>query len=289
MDPARVTVVGSVNMDVRVRTPHLPQPGETVLGTDFATGPGGKGANQAVAAARAGAIVSFVGAVGTDAFGDSLREHLVHAGVSGDTIRTAPGPSGVAVITVDTDGQNSIVVAPGANHSLVALTDSERDAIARADILLCQLEIPIPTVLEAARVARAHGTVVMLNPSPVAALPRELLDLVDVAVVNETEAAALAHPLADTPAVVTTRGGRGAHVRLRDGTGRTVRPPQVDVVDTTGAGDAFAGALAATWQRRPDTLEFACAAGALATTALGASTAPDAAAVDAALAAATRD
>ncbi|WP_174561840.1 ribokinase [Rhodococcus triatomae] len=270
MPAPRVVVVGSINMDLIVGTPRIPDPGETVLGDRFATGPGGKGANQAVAAARAGAEVAFVGAVGTDTFALELRQSLVDAEVDVTQLREIDGPSGVAMITVDDAGRNSIVVAPGANGSLAGLTAADLDAIASADVLLCQLEIPLDTAVSATAHARAHGTVVLLNPSPVRPLPPDLTDSVDVLVANEAEAAQLADDIAAVPHRITTLGGRGARHLGPDGGRTAVAPPQVDVVDTTGAGDAFAGALAAVWGRRDDALAFAVAAGALATTRRGA-------------------
>ncbi|RMI33026.1 ribokinase [Nocardia stercoris] len=280
----RIVVVGSVNMDLVTTVDRRPAPGETVRGSAFTTVPGGKGANQAVAAQRAGANVEFVGAVGDDEFGAALRAVLADAGVSTSGLRTVAGPSGTASIVVDGSGENTIIVVGGANAAVTELTATDLDLVATADILLCQLEIPVPTVLAAARHARAHGTVVVLNPSPVAELPAELWAAVDVAVVNEGEAAQLDSALASVPYVVTTLGGRGA--ALRGPHTSLTRPGlPVAVLDTTGAGDAFTGALAARWPHGPQSaLEWACTAGALATTKLGAIPAlPDSAAIAAAL------
>ncbi|QCQ91661.1 ribokinase [Rhodococcus sp. SGAir0479] len=282
-----VVVVGSINMDLVARTPVMPAPGETVLGTSFSTTPGGKGSNQAVAAAKCGAEVAFVGAVGDDTFALELRQALVDAEVDAELLREVDGPSGVAVITVDDTGQNSIVVAAGANTRVTELTAAELRVIAGADVLLCQLEIPLRTVLAAARHATEHDTVVMLNPSPARTLPNDLIAAVDVLVVNETEAAQLGRDTLDrVPHVVTTLGAAGARYRGPDGGTLTVDSPAVDAVDTTGAGDAFAGALASVWSRgRPRAaLSFACAAGALTATRPGASAAsPTRAEVDALL------
>ncbi len=268
-----MVVVGSTNMDLVVSVPRPPVPGETILGTAFTTTPGGKGANQAIAAAKAGAEVAFVGAVGDDTFALELREALVDAEVDTALLRELPGASGVAAITVDSSGQNSIVVVPGANSCVVDLTDDELAAIADADVLLCQLEIPLDTVTAAARHAAAHGTVVMLNPSPVRPLPDALLAAVDVLVVNQTEARQLGRDvLAAAAHVVTTLGADGVRYRGADGRPLNVLSPTVDTVDTTGAGDAFVGVLACEWGAEPlPALVFACAAGALATTRRGAS------------------
>ncbi|AQA24708.1 pfkB carbohydrate kinase family protein [Rhodococcus sp. MTM3W5.2] len=285
MSAPRITVLGSINMDLVTTTPRLPAPGETILGHGFSTGPGGKGSNQAIAAARAGAQVRFLGAVGDDAFAQELRSALVVAGVDATLLRETMGLSGVAVISVDDSGENSIVVVSGANAALCEPTDTELAAIADADLLLSQLELPLAAVTAGARHARANGTTVILNPSPAAPLPDQLIACVDVLVVNETEAAQLgAATLALVPDVVTTLGARGATLRGPGGLQLRSEPPAVEVVDTTGAGDAFAGTLAASWHLgREVALARACAAGALATTRAGAGSAPTHAEVDAAL------
>ncbi|MEV0294065.1 ribokinase [Nocardia sp. NPDC050710] len=285
-DVPAIAVLGSINMDLVTTTERRPQPGETVLGTGFAMVPGGKGANQAIAARRAGADVTFVGAVGDDVFAPELRRVLTDSGVRVDRLRVIAGPSGIATIVVDTGGENSIIVAGGANAGLTELTAADLAVIAAADILVCQLEIPIDTVAAAAAHARSHRTTVLLNPSPVADLPAELWADVDVAVVNSGEADELGAALTRVPHVITTRGAAGADYRGPDGRGLSCPSPRVRVVDTTGAGDSFTGALAAAWQRGPEAaLTWACAAGALATTRLGASASiPTAAAIDAMLA-----
>lgn len=268
---ARIVVVGSINMDLVTTVGHRPEPGQTVSGEGFVLVPGGKGSNQAIAAQRAGATVDFVGAVGSDVFADALRGVLHDAGVGVSRLRTVAGPSGIATIVVDGDGENTIIVVAGANGQLTDLGTADLDAIATADILMCQLEIPIPTVLAAARHARAHHTTVILNPSPVQDLPADLWAEIDVAVVNEGEAERLAAPLAAVPHLITTLGAQGAAYRGPDT--RLSHPGvPVEVVDTTGAGDTFTGALAAHWHQGPATaLAWACTAGALATTKLGAS------------------
>ena len=270
---ARIAVVGSINMDLVTRTARRPRPGETILGTAFDAVPGGKGANQAIAAARAGARVDFIGATGTDVFGTALRKVLADNDIGTSGLRTIEGSSGIATIVVDDTGENSIIVVGGANTALAELTAADRAAIADADILLCQLEIPIGTVAEAARHARAHGTLVLLNPSPAQSLPRSLWSSVDIAVVNEGEAAQLDSELNAVTHIVITRGGEGASYR---GPAGDIHHPgvAVQVVDTTGAGDTFTGALAAHWHEGPQTaLAWACTAGALATTVLGATAA----------------
>lgn len=269
----RIVVVGSINMDLVTRTERRPDPGETVLGAAFEMAPGGKGANQAIAARRAGAQVGFIGAVGNDPFAEELRKVLGDNAVESSCLRTVDGSSGVATIVVDTAGENTIIVVGGANAELTGLTDADLTLIADADILLCQLEIPVDTVLRAARHARDNDTLVLLNPSPTRTLPGELWSAVDIAVVNEGEAAQLASALNGVPHVVTTRGGQGASYR---GPQERLSHPgvEVEVVDTTGAGDTFTGALAAQWHRGPATaLAWACTAGALATTLVGATSA----------------
>ncbi|MFC4372468.1 ribokinase [Nocardia halotolerans] len=271
-DAPTVVVLGSVNMDLVTSTERRPTRGETVLGSGFATVPGGKGANQAIAAARSGARVRFLGATGDDAFGETLRTTLSEAGVDITLLRRVDGASGVATIVVDESGDNSIIVVTGANGRMTELTPTELATIAAADILLCQLEIPVDTVVEAARRARASGTVVALNPSPVRPLPGELWAAVDVAIVNTLEFEQFRTELAQVPHVVRTLGEEGALYRGADGTELAVAGLPVDVVDTTGAGDAFTGALLATWRQGVDTaVKWANIAGALATTRPGAS------------------
>lgn len=280
-----IVVLGSVNMDLVGRTSHFPAPGETVLGGEFRTAPGGKGGNQAVAAARAGGTVAMIGAVGTDEFAPRLLASLTGAGVRTDGMRRLEGSSGVALITVDDGGENTIVVLPGANGALTGLTPAETERIAGAGLLMCQLEIPLQTVADGIRAAAAAGTPVLLNPSPARELPTELLAGVTVAVVNEGEAATLGPALDGVPHVVTTLGSRGATHRGPDGAVVAVAAPSVTAIDTTGAGDAFTGALAVAWVQGltpADAVRRACAAGALATTRLGAApSAPSAAEIDA--------
>lgn len=275
--PKRIVVVGSVNMDLVARCDVLPRPGETVAGSDFTQVPGGKGANQAIAAARAGSsevAVTMAGAVGSDAFADGLLAHLAAAGVDTAPVRRAPGSSGIAQITVDGRAENVIVVIPGANGTMTALTDDELAVVRGADLLVLQLEIPLPAVAQAACAARDAGVPVLLNPSPVADLPAELCAALTLAVVNEGEVEALGAALDGVPVVVTTLGSRGARYMAAATGDVQVEAPRVTAVDTTGAGDAFTGALAVAYLegRSPrDALRYACAAGALATTVPGAS------------------
>ncbi|MCX5042771.1 ribokinase [Aldersonia sp. NBC_00410] len=266
-----ITVVGSVNMDLVATVSKFPAPGETLLGTGFAATPGGKGANQAIAAARAGAQVEFIGAVGDDTFALDLRQTLVDDEVGTSGLREVGGPSGVALITVDSAGENTIVVAGNANTTLTELTDADLHYIAAADIVMCQLELPLSVVIACLQHARRSRTTTMLNCSPVQALPDDLVAAVDVLVLNAGESAQVgAEILARIPQVVTTLGAHGARYRGQDGS-IEVSAVEVDVVDTTGAGDAFAGALATFWPGGPEpALRAACVAGALATTRSGA-------------------
>lgn len=278
----QVCVVGSINADLTFTVNALPQPGETILASSLMSAPGGKGGNQAVAAARAGASVALVAAVGDDPAAGLLRNHLRTNGVSADALSGVPGPSGSAVIVVDVIGENSIVVAPGANALLEVDSAAARTAIVSSDVLLVQLEIPPPTAIAAARLARAAGAVVILNASPTGTPAHQLLalsELVDVVVVNETEAAQWHWPVKH---LVITRGARGAsYVGAEERF--DVAAPAVEAVDTAGAGDVFAGVLAAGWTSGHETaLRRACVAGALATLVRGAGDcAPTAAEIDA--------
>ncbi|MGU3649969.1 ribokinase [Mycolicibacterium sp. A43C] len=266
----RVCVVGSVNMDLVFTVDTLPGPGATVLASALAHSPGGKGGNQAVAAARAGATVSFVGAVGEDAAAADLLAHLQRNGVDTTGVVHLPMPSGTAGIIVDAGAENMIVVAPGANAHLTMDSAGVRELVAGCEVLLVQLEIPPETALAAARVAKDGGATVLLNASPAGADPALLADLAEVTdfvIVNETEARQWNWPV---PNLVTTLGSRGAVLRTEAGEIH-VPAPAVEPVDTTGAGDVFAGVLATAWPDGPErALRWACAAGALATTVPGA-------------------
>lgn len=265
-----VCVVGSANLDVVATTLRHPGPGETVHGLDYHEYPGGKGLNQAVAAARSGASVSFVGAVGDDGAADIIRGVLAADGIT-DHLLPSAGTTGRAVIVVDAAGENSIVVISGANASV-----SADDGLPPARVLLCQLEIPVESVETAFRSARTSGTITVLNPAPATDLTVELLALCDVVVPNEHEIDLLGGVDrvlgAGCKAVVVTQGGRGVDIHTLDGV-EHLDAYDVDVVDTTGAGDAFCGALAsrlAAGDRLSAAAQWATAAGALATTVPGA-------------------
>ncbi|MFO0614706.1 MAG: ribokinase [Polyangiaceae bacterium] len=287
-----IAVVGSLNCDLVSRVERLPAPGETVSATSFHTFVGGKGCNQAIAAARAslpGVTVAMVGKVGRDGFASTVRQKLAEAGVDASHVAVDPvAATGVATITVDDDGQNSIVVAPNAN-GLLTETDVEaaRELIEGASVVLLQLEIPIATVVRAATLAKRGRALVILVPAPArATLPDELYRSVDVLVPNEVEAVTLAGRAASASdaevaaalrargpaAVIVTLGARGA--RLASSAGAELLPaPPVHAIDTTGAGDAFAGALAAelaSGAGMKEAVKFAVAAGAAACTTLGA-------------------
>lgn len=282
----RIVVVGSLNLDLVAQVARLPRPGETVLGHRHFRNPGGKGANQAVAAARLGGRVSMVGRVGDDDPGQLLLDVLARDDVDTRHVRRLSDvATGLAVITVDDNGENTIVVSAGANDR-VSADDVERASDVLDDAAVCLLQFEIPDAPVAAAARRAHGTVI-LNPAPARMPSDELLDAVDVLVPNQSElgvmagaeppdgaeaAAAIAAGLGFGGAVVVTLGSSGAVVV--DGGGSTVVPaPHVDAVDTTAAGDAFCGALAAGLTKGADLVEatrWACSAGAVAATRPGA-------------------
>jgi ribokinase len=296
----RLCVVGSLNMDLVFRVPRLPAPGETITGGPAETHPGGKGANQAVAAARLGAAVTMVGRVGDDEPGRRLRAALAAERVDVQHVLPTPGVgSGAAAVTVAAAGENTIVIVPGANAKLTpADIDSHRYAITSADVLVMQLETPMDAVARAARAAREAGVTVILNAAPASELPADLLACVDVLVVNECEAATLTRSAASADAdqdaemlrrlarlpvgtVVLTVGSRGSWVGRAESLPTRAEPFQVRVVDTVGAGDAFIGAFAVRWAAQQvsggvddvgllDCLCWANAAGALAATRHGA-------------------
>jgi ribokinase len=289
-----IVVFGSINLDLVARTERLPQPGETIAGLSFAMLPGGKGANQAIAARRAGAEVAMAGAVGTDLFAAAALSGLVAAGVDVAWVRRDAAPTGVALIHVEASGQNAITVIPGANAHVLAATVPDA-ALGPGTTLVLQLEVPLDAVCDIASRARLCGARVVLNAAPARSMPATLLAVLDVLIVNAIEAATLAAELGlpDAPetfaaamhrrhgcAVIVTLGPRGALASV-EGTLFIVAAPAVDVVDTTGAGDAFAGALVAALDRRtgwPRALAEGVAAGSLACTAAGAQTALPAAA-----------
>ncbi len=292
----RVVVVGSCNLDFIVEVPSLPVPGQTVLGEDVVCRPGGKGANQAVAARRLGADAVFVGATGADQFGVTLRDALAVEGMNLEHLVTTPSPTGVALIVIDASATNQITVAAGANRRLGARhLAGLAELFEPASVLLLQLEIPVRTSVVAANAARAAGATVVLNAAP---MPghidgdlKALLDVTDVLIVNEGEAISLG---ADSPtgldgwlsfaatysasgpaAVIVTLGVDGA-VAAENGSDFAIPAYSIKAVDSTGAGDAFCGAVAAALAEKRtlrESVERGCAAGALATTAVGAQSA----------------
>lgn len=247
-------MIGSINVDLVVFVPHLPTPGETVLGSGFERHFGGKGANQAVAAARAGAGVSMIGAVGRDANGDESLDQLVREGVDVARVRRVEEPTGVALITVGPDGENQIAVAPGANRVMADIEQDLGEPMPGA-VLLASLEVPIATVTAAMRWASHHGVRIVLNPAPAQPLPAEILacgpiltpnrdELLTISGAGDPESAVMAVQRAGARAVIITRGASGA--LLVDGERRVEIPArQVTAVDATGAGDTFSGVLAA--------------------------------------------
>jgi ribokinase len=256
-----ICVVGSTMVDLVTRVPRLPQAGETLAGYSFSLGYGGKGGNQAVTAARLGAHVTLVTRIGTDVFGDGALANYRAAGFDVRyVLRTAQHATGVATILVDDAAQNCIAIAPGANAQL-----SDQDvqgasaAIGAADVVVCQLEVPVAAAIAAFRIARAAGAKTIFNPAPAAPVPDEIWQLTDVATPNETEVELLTGIRADSDehaeraarallergarAVILTLGTRGSLVVTPEGTDR-IAPVSVEAVDSTGAGDAYVGTLA---------------------------------------------
>lgn len=276
-----VIVVGSANIDQVFRVAAIPAPGETVLSTGLSVALGGKGQNQAVAAARAGASTGFIAAVGHDSFGADIRAGLVADGIDTALLREVEAPTGTALIAVDDGGENTIIVEAGANALLLELSEADAAAIASASVLVLQLEIPLPTVMAAAGVARGEATTTVLNAAPIRDLPDALLADIDVLVVNEHEAAHLAAArsggieglLALVPTVIVTLGAQGAALYRRGEPELRVAAPIVSAVDATGAGDTFCGALAASLAEGAaldSALRFAVAAASLSVQAHGA-------------------
>lgn len=286
----RIIVVGSMNMDMVVRTGHIPRPGETVLGGSFFMNPGGKGANQAVAVSRLGGDVVFVGKIGSDVFGKQAAQLFDDEGIdTSGLIEDDDNPSGIALITVDEAGENSIVVASGANSNLTpADVSSQLDNYKDSKILLMQLEIPIETVEFAAKKAKENSMCVILNPAPVNHLISSMFGMIDILTPNVTEAEMLTDLKINTisdakiaaekinrqgvESVIITLGKLGA-VLLEDGEFHHIPAPEVKVIDTTAAGDVFNGALAVALAEGKTLIEatkFACQASAISVTKLGA-------------------
>ncbi|HEX4029504.1 MAG TPA: ribokinase [Terracidiphilus sp.] len=281
-----IVVVGSITMDLVTRTPQIPRTGETLIGTGFETTPGGKGANQAVAAARLGYPVAMVAKVGSDVYGAQLLENLAGAGVDADAVARAEGSSGLAPMFVAATGENSIVVVPGANATLDrAAVDRQAALIRSAGMVLCQLEIPIDTLTYTLALCAEAGVPVMLDPAPAAALPDAAFKQVAWFTPNETEAAFYlgSHASVEDSAqrliskglrgVVLKRGAEGAYVAMAGGRAEWVKPFKVQAVDTVAAGDCFNGAFAVALLEGRDpwaAARFANAAAAIAVTRRGA-------------------
>jgi ribokinase len=260
---SRVTVVGSLNMDLVVRAPRMPHPGETLAGRTFAQVAGGKGGNQAVAAARLGAQVSMLGCVGADGNGAQLRAGLEAQGIDCAAVETGREATGVALIVVDDASQNAIVIVAGSNGELTPETVGRHEAVlACAEVVICQLETPPETVHAALAAARRLGKTVILNPAPATGpLPAGWLPLIDYLIPNELEAAALTGVPVDSPDdaaeaaaalqaagarnVLVTLGARGVYAALERAPGTLYDAPKVQAVDTTAAGDTFIGGFAA--------------------------------------------
>ena len=274
-----VIVVGSVNIDLVAVGGRMPRPGETVTMERFAEVQGGKGGNQASAAAALGARVHFIGAVGSDHWGDAARADLAGRGIDVSGLATVDGPTGVAIILVDDGGENSIAIVPGANAAVSpAAVEAALAAIDADDaVLVACLEIPLESVVAAAHAAVDRGWRLVLNPAPARELPPELVAASTVITPNETEVEALggveALLAAGAGAVVVTRGGDGTELHPAGGAATRIAPSRAEVVDTTGAGDAFTAALAvalANGRELPDAVAWASAAGAIATEGFGA-------------------
>ncbi len=288
--PAKVVVVGSLNMDLVTRASRLPRAGETLIGQTFSTVPGGKGANQAVACARLGADVSMVGCVGTDAYGTQLRDALQVEGIDCQAVRTVDGSSGVALIVVDDSSQNAIVIVAGSNGELTPVSLQAFDAVLQsADVIICQLEVPMETVGRALERGRELGKTVILNPAPASGpLPAEWYASIDYLIPNESEATALSGVTVDSidsakvaatrliqagaGKVIITLGSQGA--LFADGQGfEHLSAPKVKAVDTTAAGDTFVGGFAAALangKSEAEAIRFGQVAAALSVTRAGA-------------------
>ncbi|MGB3125939.1 MAG: ribokinase [Pseudomonas sp.] len=288
--PAKVVVVGSLNMDLVTRASRLPRAGETLIGQTFSTVPGGKGANQAVASARLGAEVAMIGCVGTDAYGTQLRDALQVEGIDCQAVSTVGGSSGVALIVVDDSSQNAIVIVAGSNGELTPASLQAADAVLQAaDVIICQLEVPMDTVGHVLKRGRELGKTVILNPAPVSGpLPAEWYASVDYLIPNESEASALTGVTVDSldtakvaatqlikagaGKVIITLGSQGA--LFADGISfEHLVAPKVKAVDTTAAGDTFVGGFAAALangKSEAEAIRFGQVAAALSVTRAGA-------------------
>ena len=281
-----IAVVGSVTMDLVTRTPQIPRIGQTVIGTSFSTTPGGKGANQAVAAARLGYPVQFIGMVGDDLYGPQLIENLSRAGVDTSAMSAVPGSSGLAPIYLAENGQNAIVVVPGANGKVdSAYVDNHREVIRNAGMVLCQLELPMATIDHTLALCAELNIPVMLDPAPAATLSEPVWKQLAWFTPNETEAAFYLDDGSDTESiangllarglrgVVLKRGAEGAYVAVAGGKAGWVQPFAVDAIDTVAAGDCFNGAFTVALLEGKDpwaAARFACAASAISVTRRGA-------------------
>ena len=273
-----IAVIGSINLDIVACVKNFPQPGETITNATVKRFPGGKGANQALAAHRLGASVFMVGRVGDDPVANEALQNLSDQGVDLSYCKPLKGKStGLALIIVNEAGENQIVVAPGAN----AAFDAKHMDVPQTDAIIAQLEVPIETILKA---ASAYNSFFCLNAAPAKPVPHGLLQLVDLLVVNEIEAQTLVKELnAYGGLLATTYGGEGAVLSRGGQQVAKARPPKVDVIDTTGAGDAFTAALVVALVSGMDpqpALDRACLVGALATTTMGAQSSPTSADVD---------
>ncbi|MEB0047559.1 MULTISPECIES: ribokinase [unclassified Pseudomonas] len=288
--PAKVVVIGSLNMDLVTRAPRLPRGGETLIGQSFATVSGGKGANQAVAASRLGAKVSMVGCVGCDAYGDELRAALMAEHIDCQAVSTVDGSSGVALIVVDDNSQNAIVIVAGANGALTSEVVDRFDAVLQAaDVIICQLEVPDATVGHALKRGRELGKTVILNPAPASRpLPVDWYASIDYLIPNESEASALSGVSVDSletakiaalrlitmgvHKVIITLGAQGSLFASSAGI-EHFAAPKVKAVDTTAAGDTFVGGFAAALsagKSEAEAIRFGQVAAALSVTRAGA-------------------
>lgn len=281
-----IVVVGSINMDLVASTPSIPLAGQTLIGTNFSATPGGKGANQAVAVARLGYPVQMIGAVGEDVFGQALLDNLIEAGVGTEAVTCVPGPSGVAPILVASNGENSIVVVPGANGKMTpAIVGKHADLIRLAGMVLCQLELPLETVSYILAICAEAGVPAMLDPAPAAELPESVWMQIAWFTPNETEAALYIGNVAapeeaskrllaqGLKGVVLKRGSEGSYVAVAGGEEKWVRPFAVEAIDTVAAGDCFNGAFAVGLLEGHDpwtAARFASAAAAISVTRRGA-------------------